>query len=108
MSILPIGEDRNRQREGGLVHVLAVRGMRTDVERRAPSIFEPLQLPAALEVRRPMEQQVQTKAPVNRSQSGIVCPRCGRSAARIIGQSESFAVLYLRCEDCRQTSVAPA
>jgi hypothetical protein len=55
-----------------------------------------------------MEQQVQTKAPVNRSQSGIVCPRCGRSAARIIGQSESFAVLYLRCEDCRQTSVAPA
>jgi len=38
----------------------------------------------------------------------VPCPRCGRSAARIIGGSESFAVLYLRCDDCRQTSVAPA
>lgn len=48
--------------------------------------------PALAEVRRP----------------SVPCPRCGRSAARIIGGSESFAVLYLRCDDCRQTSVAPA
>jgi len=36
-----------------------------------------------------------------------VCPRCGRSTARIIGRSESFPVLYLRCDECRHTSVAP-
>jgi hypothetical protein len=36
------------------------------------------------------------------------CPRCGRSNARLIGRSETFPVLYLRCDDCRQTSVAPA
>jgi transposase-like protein len=56
-----------------------------------------------------MEQQQSTRKPaINRSQTGIVCPRCGHSAARIIGQSDSYAVLYLRCEDCHQTSVAPA
>jgi len=36
------------------------------------------------------------------------CPRCGRLTARVIGRSESFPVLYLRCEDCGHTSVAPA
>lgn len=37
-----------------------------------------------------------------------VCPRCGRPSAKVIGRSESFPVLYLRCDDCRLTSVAPA
>ncbi len=37
-----------------------------------------------------------------------VCPRCGRPNAKIIGRSESFPVLYLRCDDCRHMSVAPA
>jgi hypothetical protein len=37
-----------------------------------------------------------------------MCPRCGRATARIIGRSESFPVLYLRCDDCQHTSVAPA
>jgi hypothetical protein len=36
-----------------------------------------------------------------------VCPRCGRATARIIGRSEFFPVLYLRCDECRHTSVAP-
>ena len=44
----------------------------------------------------------------NASRDGEVCPRCGRSTARIIGRSESLPVLYLRCDECRQTSVAPA
>ena len=38
---------------------------------------------------------------------GEVCPRCGRATARIFGRSESFPVLYLRCEECGHTSVAP-
>jgi transcription elongation factor Elf1 len=60
-------------------------------------------------VSKAMEQQQSTRKPaINRSQTGIVCPRCGHSAARIIGQSDSYAVLYLRCEDCHQSSVAPA
>ena len=37
-----------------------------------------------------------------------VCPKCGRPNARIIGRSESFPVLYLRCDGCSHTSVAPA
>ena len=48
------------------------------------------------------------KTPTSRPQTGIVCPRCGRSAAHIIGQSDSYAVLYLRCDECHQTSIAPA
>jgi transposase-like protein len=60
-------------------------------------------------VSKTMDQQPSArKAVVNRSQTGVVCPRCGHSAARIIGQSDSYAVLYLRCDDCHQTSVAPA
>ncbi len=35
----------------------------------------------------------------------IVCPRCGRFDAKVIGRSESVAVVYLRCESCRLTSV---
>lgn len=37
-----------------------------------------------------------------------ICPRCGRPSAVIIGRSESHPVIYLRCEECKQTSVAPA
>ena len=39
---------------------------------------------------------------------GVVCPRCGMLAARIIGRSESLPVIYLTCEDCGRTSVAPS
>ena len=35
----------------------------------------------------------------------VVCPRCGRPDAKVIGRSESVAVVYLRCEACRLTSV---
>ena len=37
-----------------------------------------------------------------------VCPKCGRLTARLIGRSETYPVLYLRCDDCSHTSVAPA
>jgi len=37
-----------------------------------------------------------------------VCPKCGSPNARIFGRSESFPILYFRCEDCRRTSVGPA
>jgi hypothetical protein len=37
-----------------------------------------------------------------------ICPKCGRPNARLIGRSESFPVIYLRCDDCHHTSVAPA
>ena len=37
-----------------------------------------------------------------------VCPKCGRPTARLIGRSETYPVLYLRCDDCSHTSVAPA
>jgi hypothetical protein len=37
-----------------------------------------------------------------------ICPKCGRPNARLIGRSETFPVLYLRCDDCNHTSVAPA
>src|SRR5947207_4623188 len=33
-----------------------------------------------------------------------VCPKCGRPNARLIGRSETFPVLYLRCDDCNRTS----
>ena len=35
------------------------------------------------------------------------CPRCGRPNALVIGRSEAFPVVYLRCDGCQQTSVAP-
>jgi hypothetical protein len=44
----------------------------------------------------------------NASRDSEVCPRCGRTTARIIGRSESFPVLYLRCDECHHLSVAPA
>jgi hypothetical protein len=36
------------------------------------------------------------------------CPKCGKTSAYVMGRSESYAVLYLRCEACHDTSVAPA
>jgi hypothetical protein len=36
-----------------------------------------------------------------------ICPKCGRPNARLIGRSESFPVIYLRCDDCHHTTVAP-
>jgi len=41
------------------------------------------------------------------SAAAIVCPRCGMPGAHVIGRSESQPVIYLRCEDCGRTSVAP-
>jgi len=41
------------------------------------------------------------------SSSAIVCPRCGIAGARIIGRSDSYPVIYLRCDDCGRTSVLP-
>ena len=37
-----------------------------------------------------------------------VCPRCGSPRARLIGRNEIYPVLYLRCDDCNRTSIAPA
>ena len=45
---------------------------------------------------------------VKHSADREVCPKCGRPNARLIGRSETFPVLYLRCDDCNHTSVAPA
>jgi len=42
-----------------------------------------------------------------RSTQDVVCPRCGLPSARIIGRSESLPVVYLRCEECGRTSIAP-
>jgi hypothetical protein len=36
----------------------------------------------------------------------VQCPRCGRSLARVIGQSDVMPVVYLRCDGCQTTSVA--
>lgn len=38
----------------------------------------------------------------------IVCPRCGRPEARIIGRSESIPVVYLRCDGCHLASITGA
>lgn len=37
----------------------------------------------------------------------VVCPRCGVPSARIVGRSESYPVLYLRCDDCGRMSISP-
>jgi ribosomal protein L37E len=37
----------------------------------------------------------------------IICPRCGVPSAKVIGRSESYPVIYLRCDDCGKTSVSP-
>lgn len=46
--------------------------------------------------------------PRNSAPGGEQCPRCGRSNARVIGRSETLPVMYLRCDECHQVSVAPA
>jgi len=38
----------------------------------------------------------------------VVCPRCGRFSAKIIGRSETLPVVYLRCDGCQLASVAAA
>jgi hypothetical protein len=41
-----------------------------------------------------------------RSTTGVViCPRCGVPSARVIGRSDTYPVIYLRCDDCGRTSV---
>jgi hypothetical protein len=42
-----------------------------------------------------------------RPKSGVICPRCGGPSARVIGHAEELPVLYLRCDDCGRTSIAP-
>jgi transposase-like protein len=64
--------------------------------------MNPEALPAE---RRPKIRGAAAKAP---SVQREVCPKCGSPNARIIGRSESFPILYFRCEDCRRTSVGPA
>jgi len=56
----------------------------------------------------PPERRRAVKATKASSGDREVCPKCGRASARIIGRSESFPVLYLRCDGCSHTSVAPA
>jgi hypothetical protein len=43
-----------------------------------------------------------------RTSSGVVvCPRCGVPSARVIGRSDSYPVVYLRCDECGKPSVLP-
>jgi len=56
----------------------------------------------------PRPQQPRRHATVKHAADREVCPKCGRPNARLIGRSETFPVLYLRCDDCNHTSVAPA
>lgn len=39
--------------------------------------------------------------------TGLVCPRCGLPAAKVVGRSESAPVVYLRCDDCGRMSISP-
>ena len=58
----------------------------------------------------PASKQVRSERMARRTNAavGVICPRCGMLAARIIGRSESLPVIYLQCEDCGRTSVAPS
>jgi len=53
-------------------------------------------------------RQKRSSTPKVQAPQREVCPKCGSPNARIIGRSESFPILYFRCEDCRRTSVGPA
>ena len=64
------------------------------LENRDPAVSQP----------RPSRRSAVVKSSLDRA----VCPKCGRPTARLIGRSEAFPVLYLRCDDCCHTSVAPA
>jgi hypothetical protein len=57
---------------------------------------------------RPAERQPRRNPSIKHAADREVCPKCGRPNARLIGRSETFPVLYLRCDDCNHTSVAPA
>ena len=37
-----------------------------------------------------------------------LCTRCGRYSSRVFGRSESLPIVYLRCDACNRTAVAPA
>ena len=66
------------------------------LERRVSETNRPHAGGASTAVRRPGDTNV-----------GLVqCPRCGRSLARVIGQSDVMPVIYLRCDGCQTTSVA--
>jgi ribosomal protein L44E len=56
----------------------------------------------------PRPQPPRRNSSMKHSADREVCPKCGRPNARLIGRSETFPVLYLRCDDCNHTSVAPA
>ena len=58
--------------------------------------------------RQPPSRRPVMKAAKPTSGDREMCPKCGRPNARIVGRSESFPVLYLRCDGCSHTSVAPA
>ena len=42
-----------------------------------------------------------------RTNAGVICPRCGVASAKVIGRSESYPVVYMRCDDCGRTSISP-
>ena len=37
----------------------------------------------------------------------VICPRCGVPNARVVGRSETYPVVYLRCDDCGRMSISP-
>ncbi len=59
-------------------------------------------------VKKDRKDAVVPRRPRAHSPDREVCPKCGRATARLIGRSEIYPVLYLRCDDCSHTSVAPA
>jgi hypothetical protein len=38
----------------------------------------------------------------------VLCPRCDRWMAKVIGRSEVIAIIYLRCDGCQRPSVVSA
>ena len=52
-------------------------------------------------------QKERSTSMAKRPARGVVCPRCGVAAARIIGRSESVPAVYLRCDECGRVSVSP-
>jgi hypothetical protein len=38
----------------------------------------------------------------------VLCPRCDRWMAKVIGRSEVMPIVYLRCDGCHRPSVASA
>jgi hypothetical protein len=54
-----------------------------------------------------LKQDKESNPMSKRQPRDIVCPRCGVPSAKVIGRSESQPVIYLRCDDCGRTSIAP-